>query len=118
MNLNAYDNVIEKVDKTKTWVDIKSKTLFSKELKYRPYISLLKRYDVKTNSSSYYIALLDKPPINRKYKTTFVDEYGRIKFNMSSIWKETYLKRLESNCNICLDLIEREVDGDIYLLDV
>lgn len=118
MNLNAYDNVTEKLDKTKTWVDIKSKTIFSKEIKYRPYISLLKRYDVRINSSFYYLALLDEPPIDRKYKTTFVDEYGRIKFNISSIWKETYLTRLGSNCNICIDLVESEVDGDVYLLDV
>ena len=38
MNLNAYDNVIEKVDKKKTWIDIHSKILYSREIIYKPYI--------------------------------------------------------------------------------
>ena len=35
MNLNAYDNVIDKIDKTKTWIDVCKKLLLSREIKYR-----------------------------------------------------------------------------------
>ena len=30
MNLNAYDNITETIDKTKTWVDIRKKLLLSR----------------------------------------------------------------------------------------
>lgn len=118
MNLNVYDNIIEKLDKTKTWVDVRRKTLLSRELANRPYTCLMKRYNIKTNICSYYIAMLDNPPEDRKYKSTTRDDYGRVKVNLSQIWNETYLARLGSNCNVMLNLIEHDDDGDIYLLDV
>ena len=37
MNLNAYDSITEKLDKNKTWVDIRRKTILSREMKYRKY---------------------------------------------------------------------------------
>lgn len=118
MNLNAYDSIVEKIDKTKTWIDIRKKTILSREIKYRRFTCLLKRYDVKTNITSYFIAMLDSPPKDRKYKLTVQDDYGRIKINISSIWKETYLIRLANNCNIMCELVESDDDGEIYSIDV
>lgn len=118
MNLNAYDNITEKLDKNKTWIDINRKTILSREIKYRKYTCILKQYNVKTNINSYFIAMLDNPPENIKYKFTIQDDYGRIKINISSIWNETYLCNLESNCNIMCNLVESENDGDIYSIDV
>ena len=46
------------------------------------------------------------------------DDYGRIKINISSVWKNTYLVRLGSNCNVCINLVESDEDGDIYFFDV
>lgn len=118
MNLNAYDNITETIDKTKTWVDIRRKQLISREITYRPFTCILKRYNSKTNITSYFIALLDNPPKDRTYKRTILDDYGRIKINLSSIWKETYLNQLESNCNVICELIESDRDGNVYFLDV
>lgn len=118
MNLNAYDNITEKLDKTKTWVDIRKKNIISREIKYRPFTCILKRYNVKTNITSYFIAMLNNPPTDRKYKSTVCDDYGRVKINISSIWKETYLSRLNSNSNIDCELVESDEDGDIYFIDV
>lgn len=118
MNLNAYDNVAEKLDKTKTWIDLRKKTIFSREIKYRPYTCLLKRYDAKTNTNSYFIAMLDNPQENKKCKSTTCDYYGRVKINISSIWKETYFTRLGSNCNIVCKLVESDDDGEVYSIDV
>ena len=118
MNLNAYDNVIEPLDKRKTWVDIRKKQLISRELSRRTYCCLLKRYDPQTNSHSFYVALLDNPPQDRKYKYVITDCYGRIKISLASIWQETYLCRLEHDCNISIGLVEHEEDGDVYLLDI
>lgn len=118
MNLNAYDSITEKLDKDKTWIDIRKKTIFSREIKYRKFTCLIKKYLPKQNLYKYYVALLDSPPIDRKYKLTAMDDYGRVKINIASIWKETYLNRLGNNCNICVNLVESDEDGDIYFLDV
>lgn len=118
MNLNAYDNIIEPIDKTKTWIDINKKTILSRIIKYRPYNCLLKRYDNNTNSNVFFIALLDNPPVDKKYKCTVKDNYGRIKINISSIWKESYISQLKTNCNINIKLVESDTDGEIYLLDI
>ena len=118
MNLNKYDNVTEKIDKTKTWVDIRKKQLLSREIKYRPYTCLLKRYNIKYNTYSQFIAILDNPPADRNYKCTVLDDYGRIKISLSNIWNKTYLNELKSNCNIICELVESDKDGDIYLIDV
>ena len=118
MNLNNYDGIIEKLDKTKTWVDIRKKLLLSREIKYRPYTCLLKRYNLKTNTYSYFIALLDNPPEDRTCKRTILDDYGRFKLSLSDIWKKTYLNELKSNCNIICELVESDEDGDVYSIDV
>lgn len=118
MNLNAYDNLIEKLDKNKTWIDVRKKIIFSREIKYRPYTCLLKKYNIKTDTNTYFIAMLDRPPENKKYKPTACDDYGRIKINVSSIWKETYLSRLKNNCNIECVLLEDDKDGDVYSIDI
>lgn len=118
MNLNSYDNAIEKIDKNKTWIDVRRKIIISREIKYRPYNCLLKRYNPNTNYNSYFIAMLDSPPTDRKYKKTNIDDYGRIKISIASIWKETYLAQCNSDCNIVCNLEESENDGDIYSIDI
>lgn len=118
MNLNAYDNTQEKLDKTKTWIDVKKKTIYSREIKYRKYTCLMHKYNPKTNSNSYYIAMLDYIPENKKCSTTKQDDYGRTKINISVIWKDTYLVNLKSNVNIDCELVDSDVDGEVYYVDV
>ena len=118
MNLNAYDNIIEKVDKKKTWIDIHSKILYSREIIYKPYISLVKRYNSKINTNSYFIVLLDNPPKDKLYSRTIKDDYGRIKIKLNSIWNDTYLPNLTKNSNIECKLVEVQRDGNIYFIDV
>lgn len=118
MNLNAYDNITNKLDKTKTWVDIRKKQLLSRELKYRPYYCILTRYNKETNTYSYFIAILDNIPVDKNYRHTTIDDYGRVKINLRDIWNKTYLDKLESNCNIMCELVESDEDGEVYSLDV
>lgn len=118
MNLNAYDDIIEKVDKTKTWVDIKNKTILSREIKYRPYVSLLKRYNIKSKCYEYYIALLLNRPLNKTSFRTLKDNYGRVKIRVGQIWAETSLNKLNKDNNIDIKFIEQQEDGEIYRLYV
>lgn len=118
MNLNTYDNIREKLDKTKTWVDIKRKQLISREIKYRPYYCILTRFNPKTNIHSYYLAVLDKIPTDKMFRHTNHDDYGRVKINLSDIWKKTYLNNIKSDINIECKLVEEDNDGEVYYLDV
>ena len=118
MNLSAYDNVIEKIDKQRSWIDIKKKMLLSREINVRNYVLLTKRYDKSTNTTDYFVVMLDNPPVDREYKRTKVDDYGRCKISLAAIWSETYLCDITSNFNISISLEEHSNDGDIYKLDV
>lgn len=118
MNINAYDSITEKLDKTKTWVEVKRKLLLSREIKYRPYTCLLKRYNSRYNTYSYFIAVLDNPPEDKVYNHTKTDDYGRFKISLSDIWNKTYLSTLKSNCNINIELVENDEDSSIYSIDV
>lgn len=118
MNLNAYDNVIDQIDKTKSWIYIKKKQLISREIKYRRYNTILKRYNSKTKCYSYYIAMLDEPDITKVCSITKLDNYGRIKINIANIWNETSLRNIDKDCNIDVQLYESTDDGDVYILDI
>lgn len=118
MNLNSYDNIKEKVNKHKTWIDINRKQLISREIKYRKYVSLLHRYNPKLDTYSYFIALLDYPIQDKFYTIINRDNYGRIKINLKEIWNNTCLKEFDRDCNIECTLVESEVDGEIYFLDI
>lgn len=118
MNLNAYDNIKEKIDKTKTWINIKKEQLLSREINPRRYYSLLKRYNSKTKCYNYFIATLDTPIKEKNYKSITKDSYGRVKICLAEIWSDTYLSQLDSDCNINVSLVESYDDGDIYLLDI
>lgn len=118
MNLSAYDVVNPKIDKQRTWVDIHKKQLLSREIVFRPYVTISKRYVKEDNSYEYFIILLDDCPFDRPYSNTKKDNYGRIKIRLASIWKESSLKYLEKDINIELIPVEHADDGDIYLLNV
>lgn len=118
MNLNAYDTIIPKVDKQKTWIDANHYQLLSREINYRRYVTICKRYNKSENDFEYFVVLLDDIPPEREYSKTKFDEYGRIKINLKSIWTNTILHTFEHNCNITISHIEHTDDGDIYKLDL
>lgn len=118
MNLAAYDSVEEKVDKTKSWINVNYKSIFSRELPKRRYNTLSKRYDPNTQSTNYYIIMLDDYNENFKCNNTFVDNFGRVKINISSIWNKTSLSNIKRDVNVSLEHIEHTDDGDIYYLDI
>lgn len=122
MNLNAYDNVNEKIDKTKTWIDIEKNILYSREIKYRPYYSLMKRYDAKTGVVSFFIAMLDDWQGDKNIYNTRKDDYGRVKISLSPLGGQSsvinYLIHQSISCNIDIEHIEESDDGDVYYLDI
>jgi len=114
MNLSAYDSVKPKIDKTKTWVDTEKQILYSREIQYRPYVTLSKRYDPVCCDYEYFVILLDDYPEDRQYSRTNKDDYGRIKIKLTGIFKDCGLSELGTTQNISIEHIEHTDDGDIY----
>ena len=118
MNLSAYDKVNNKIDKSKTWIDKRKGILISREIKRRHYYTYVKRYNSELGINEYFLVLLDDNPGDRKVYTTKQDDYGRLKFNISSIAKDSGLINFDNNTNITLLPVEHTDDGDIYKIDI
>lgn len=117
MSLIAYDDGYEKVDKTKTWILSRTRQLLSREIKYRPYICLLKRYDSSSGINNFYLALLDNKDNTKTCKRTFVDNYGRLKINVSSVLAERGINTTK-DFNISIDVVESTNEYDVYYLSI
>lgn len=113
MNLNLYDNVKERIDKTKSWINAEYKLLFSREIKFRPYFSIMKRYDTERETYDFFIAMMDFPVVNKTCKKSKKDKYGRTKIPLTSIWNERNF--VDSNINV--HLVDTSEEGEVYLLD-
>lgn len=119
MNLNSYDDALKTVDKTKTWFNIKTRTIFSREIKYRSFITIGKRYNRVLDCNNYYLILLDHPPTDRKYYRPTRDNYGRIKIRINpDIIHSTILSDFKVDTNINIQRVEGDESYDIYYLDI
>lgn len=118
INLNAYDSITEKIDKTKTWIDINKHQLLSREIKFRKYYVLSKRFNPELDIYEYFIILLNEKPTDRISYQTKIDDYGRVKIRLYELYKESDLNYLTKDINININLIEHQDDGDVYQLDV
>ena len=118
INLNVYDEITEKIDKTKTWIDTKKQILLSREIKFRNYYMLTKRFNPILNNYDYFIILLDYKPNGKEYYHTKLDDYGRVKIRLFNLYKESDLSNLEKDVNISIKTIEHQDDGDVYQLDI
>lgn len=116
VNLNEFDKVSIKLDKTKTWLYIKGKVLISNELPKYEYYNLFKQFNTQLNSNLYYI-ILAKQNINNQLKPTNIDDYGRVKIPISNIYYESGLNRELKDCNINLICTEEDEDSVVYLID-
>ena len=118
MNLSAYDKITEKVDKSKSWIHIKSKRLITREIKYRPYSTILKRYVPSCNIYEYYLVISDTTNNDCKFNKVFIDDYGRLKISLLSIWKELGLDKINKNINVNITIDNTQDDCEIYKLDI
>lgn len=118
VNFNIYDDANNKLDRTKTWVNIKYKQIFSREIQFRKYSSLVYRYSVSNNAYTYFIIVSDEPPVNISYSNTIKDDYGRFKINVANIWNKTILQTFKKDTNINITHVDGDSTGDVYELDI
>lgn len=118
MNLNAYDSIKTKIDKNKTWININTRTLLSREIANRKYYSIMQRYDNNVNSYDYYLALYDSIPNNVVSHKVRIDNYGRTKININSIIGCINVPIDSNEFNIDIVLVDKQEDGEVYKLIV
>ena len=114
MNLIAYDEIVDKVDKTKTWLDGNTDNIFSRELAFRKYHTFIKRYNPETKSTTIYIAMLDNKSDAKVAYITRKDSYNRICLKTKLILREFGLNNVDKEVNIHLNHVEHSNDGDVY----
>ena len=118
VNFNIYDDANKKLDRTKTWVNVKYKQIISREIKFHKYTSLVYRYSVSSDTYTYFIIVSDEKPTNISSFNTFIDDYGRFKIKVDSIWNKTILKTFEKDTNINITHVDGDDTSDVYELDI
>lgn len=118
VNFNVYDDANKKLDRSKTWVNIKYKQIISREIKFHKYTSLGIRYNPTIDVYNYFIIVSDEKPTNISSSRTFIDDYGRFKIKVDSIWNKTILKTFEKDTNINITHVDGDDTGDVYELDI
>ena len=115
MPLNEYDTVSTKIDRKKSWIDIKHKIIYSREINpKRRYYNYLSKYDnVLTGETKYYLSLTDDVS-NNKYYNTVRDNYGRFKFKCNDVFEALGFTQTSSDKNITLRYYESGENYDIY----
>lgn len=115
MNLSAYDT-LTKIDKRKTWLDVTKHQIISREIKYRNYYTIVKRYNSSATSYDYFIVLCNNKDEVNNFKIVKRDDFGRIKIKINTIWDNLNLSDITNDVNIKLNLVDEQEDGEIYEL--
>ena len=118
MNLNAYDNVKEELNKHKTWYSPKFRRLYSREIKFRPFYKFLKRWNETIKRNDYFLAISMYNTDNKFYRTER-DNYGRLKVNIpKELIEDSILNSIVEDTNVELKLVDNQVDGEVYQLNI
>lgn len=117
INFNLYDAVTPNMINS-TYVDIRFRKLYSREMKYFQYNTLLKKYNSKTNQYDLFVALTKNPVPNAKSELTYCTKHKQIKVNLSNIWEEFRFSRFKQNVIVNTEIVEEDDDGIVYYLDI
>lgn len=117
INLNAYE-IPQKLDKTKTWININKQQLLSREIKFRKYYIITTKFDVVENICKIYLIVSDNNDIFYNFNLTKTDDYGRIKINLAEHYAVLNLDKYNKNVNISVKYIEGDNESDVYLLEI
>ena len=108
MNLNAYDNVKEELDKHKTWYSPK----------FRMFYKFLKRWNETIKRNDYFLAISTSNTDGRFYRTER-DNYGRLKVTIpKELIEDSILNSIVEDTNVELKLVDNQVDGEVYQLNI
>lgn len=118
MNLNAYDNIKEELDKHKTWYSPKFRRLYSREIKFRPFYKFMKRWNETIKRNDYFLAI-SMNNVDGKFSIANRDNYSRTKFSIpKEVIEDSILNSIVEDTNIEVKLVDNQVDGEVYQLNI
>ena len=118
MNLNAYDNVKEELDKHKTWYSPKFKRLYSREIKFRMFYKFLKRWNGTIKRNDYFLAISESNTDGKFYRTER-DNYNRLKVSIpKEVIEDSILNSIVEDTNVELKFVDAQPDGEVYQLNI
>lgn len=118
MNLNAYDDIKEKLDKHKTWYSPKFKRLYSREIKFRLFYKFVKRWNETIKRNDYFLALSIYNNDN-SFSKTDIDNYNRLKVYIpKEVIEDSILNSIVEDTNVEVKLVDNQVDGEVYQLNI
>lgn len=118
MNLNAYDNVKEELDKHKTWYSPKFRRLYSREIKFRMFYKFLKRWNEIIKRNDYFIAISMSNTDGKFYRAER-DNYSRLKFSIpKEVIEDSILNSIVEDANVEVKLVDNQPDGEVYQLNI
>lgn len=118
VNLNIFDDAVEKLDRSKTWINIKYKEIFSREIKPRKFSILTKQYENNIGNHYFVITLDNAPDKRRNYVKSRCDDWGRFKISIAGIWYDSIANTLTKDTNINIEHIYHDDDSDVYEIDI
>ena len=114
MNLNAYDNVNDSAT-LKTWIDPYYRKLYSREMKFYPYFTMLKRYNDKIKTDEFYLCLSNETDDGHDWRST--SHYNNsIKVSLSEFWANSRLKDIHTKTYIIIDKDYEDSNSVVYRL--
>lgn len=116
INLNAYE-IPQKLDKTKTWINVNKQQLLSREIKFRKYY-IITQFDAIEDTCKTYLIVSDNNDMFYNFNLTKTDDYGRIKINLAEHYAVLNLDKYDKNVNIPVKYVEGDNESDVYLLEI
>ena len=118
MNLNAYDNIKEELDKHKTWYSPKFRRLYSREIKFRLFYKFVKRWNETIKQNDYFLAISESN-VDGKFYRAERDNYGRLKVSIpKEVIEDSILNTMTVDANIEVKLVDAQPDGEVYQLNI
>ena len=118
MNLNAYDNIKEELDKHKTWYSPKFRRLYSREIKFRTFYKFLKRWNETIKRDDYFLAISTNNT-DGSFSIANKDNYGRLKVSVpKEVIEDSILNSMTIDTNVEVKLVDAQSDGEVYQLNI
>ena len=114
INLKLYDTI---VDEHKTWISPRYKKLYSKVIKYKPFYTILKRYNALDRCNDFYLVISENLASGYRWFST-IKNSSYIKLDLTPFWKEINKFTTKEDIEINIELDDKDEETEIYKLDM